>query len=120
MWGDLVAGKPRLENTLGVDAREMKADMYLKMFKQSTDLDHPCRIPGSAFLRCLKANFASQEGDRDSKCGQAFNVFDACRNGIKQQQAEATDTAIAKQDIADQRAKGLFQRRTILLDTLSK
>mmetsp|Transcript_8200 Transcript_8200/g.19616 ORF Transcript_8200/g.19616 Transcript_8200/m.19616 type:complete len:186 (+) Transcript_8200:61-618(+) len=120
MWTQLVNGKPTLENSLGVDAREMKADMYLKMFKQSTDLDHPCRIPGSAFLRCLKQNFAGNDADRDSACGRAFGVFDACRKGIQQQQAEATDAALAKQDIADRRAKSLFERRSVLLDTLSQ
>eukprot|EP00386_Alphamonas_edax_P001859 GDKI01005624.1.p2 GENE.GDKI01005624.1~~GDKI01005624.1.p2 ORF type:complete len:144 (-),score=37.74 GDKI01005624.1:693-1124(-) len=52
MWTDLVNGRPELEDQLSVDAREMKADKYLQMFKEATDLDHPCRIPG----RCRAAD----------------------------------------------------------------
>ena len=52
IWGDLVHGKPELEDSLSQNAKAMKADMYLSTFKSSTDLDHVCRIPGIAvFLR---------------------------------------------------------------------
>ncbi|CAJ1452480.1 unnamed protein product [Effrenium voratum] len=36
MWSDLVQGKPELEDTLSSNAKQMKADMYSKMFKEST------------------------------------------------------------------------------------
>ncbi|CAE8615074.1 unnamed protein product, partial [Polarella glacialis] len=51
MWSDLVQGKPELEDSLSSNGKQMKTDMYTKMFKDSTDLDHPCRIPGAAYLR---------------------------------------------------------------------
>eukprot|EP00392_Amoebophrya_sp_AT5.2_P011041 g11116.t1 len=46
IWGDLVCGKPTLDKGLSENARVMKAEMYLKTFKDATDLDHLCRIPG--------------------------------------------------------------------------
>merc|ERR1719273_1999526 len=57
MWSDLVQGKPELEDTLSTNARQMKADMYLNTFKDSTDLDHACRVPGSQYLQCVQSNF---------------------------------------------------------------
>merc|ERR1719199_1891798 len=47
LWSDLVQGKPELEDSLSSNAKVMKADMYTKMFKDSTDLDHACRVNGS-------------------------------------------------------------------------
>merc|ERR1719329_2124312 len=38
MWSDLVKGKPEIEDSLSGNAKAMKADMYTKMFKDSTDL----------------------------------------------------------------------------------
>ena len=46
IWGDLVGGKPELEAGLSDNAKAMKADMYLQTFRNATDLDHVCRVPG--------------------------------------------------------------------------
>mmetsp|Transcript_85246 Transcript_85246/g.153532 ORF Transcript_85246/g.153532 Transcript_85246/m.153532 type:complete len:188 (-) Transcript_85246:110-673(-) len=119
MWSDLVQGKPELEDSLSSNGKQMKTDMYTKMFKDSTDLDHPCRIPGAAYLRCMSENFKEKTTTREMKCMPSFGIFDACRKGIMQQQAQALESALIKQDIADRRAKALFERRSILLDTQS-
>merc|ERR1712061_606376 len=97
----------------------MKADMYTKTFKDATDLDHPCRVPGATYLRCLTENFKEKSKTRQMKCMSDFSEFDACRKGMLQQQSQALENALVKQDIADRRAKALFERRAILLDTLS-
>merc|ERR1712113_745836 len=110
LWADLVQGKPELEDSLSANAKAMKADMYLKTFKDSTDLDHPCRVPGSAYLRCVQDNFKDQIKTRQMKCLPNFNTFDACRKGVLQQQAAALENSLVKQDIADRRAKALFER----------
>merc|ERR1711920_888869 len=94
-----------------------KADMYTKTFKDSTDLDHPCRVSGTTYLRCVSENFKEKSKTRQMKCMADFTSFDACRKGILQQQAQALENALVKQDIADRRAKALFERRAILLDT---
>merc|ERR1711972_856342 len=117
LWNDLVQGKPELDDALSTNAKAMKADMYTKTFKDATDLDHPCRIPGSTYLRCLSENFQDPSKARQMKCLPSFSTFDACRKGVLQQQATALENAMIKQDIADRRAKALFERRTILLDT---
>merc|ERR1712187_1017226 len=115
-WNDLVQGRPELEDSLSANAKAMKADMYTKMFKDATDLDHPCRIVGSTYLRCVADNFKEKSKTRQMKCMADFSSFDACRKGIMQQQAQALENALVKQDIADRRAKSLFERRSILLD----
>merc|ERR1711904_557945 len=56
LWSDLVQSKPDLEDSLSTNAKQMKADMYMKMFKDSTDLDHPCRASGVEYLRCVQEN----------------------------------------------------------------
>merc|ERR1712117_362526 len=117
MWSDLVQGKPELEDSLSTNARQMKADMYMSTFKDATDLDHPCRVPGSQYLQCVQSNFKDTSKNRQMKCTSLFSTFDACRKGVMQQQAQALESALVKQDIADRRAKALFERRSILLDT---
>merc|ERR1712061_150395 len=117
MWSDLVQGKPELEDSLSTNAKQMKADMYTSMFKDSTDLDHPCRVSGSTYLRCIQESVKDSATSRNDKCLSLFGAFDACRKGILQQQSQALEGALAKQDIADRRAKALFERRGILLDT---
>lgn len=117
LWGDLVKNKPELDESLSANAKQMKADTYMKMFKDSTDLDHPCRLQGVGYLRCLQENFKDAVRTRSMKCMPLFTDFDACRSGILTQQAQAVETALVKQDIADRRAKALFERRSILLDT---
>merc|ERR1719409_1257965 len=119
MWSDLVQGKPELEDCLSANAKAMKADMYTKMFKDATDLEHPCRLPGSEYLRCMQDNFKDASKARQMKCNSMFSSFDACRKGVLQQQAAALDASLVKQDIADKRAKALFQRRSILLDAMT-
>mmetsp|Transcript_126703 Transcript_126703/g.253223 ORF Transcript_126703/g.253223 Transcript_126703/m.253223 type:complete len:187 (+) Transcript_126703:105-665(+) len=117
LWSDLVQGRPELEDTLSTNAKAMKVDMYMKTFKDSTDLDHPCRIPGSQYLQCVQEGFKEKAQVRQTKCLPTFNTFDACRKGVLQQQAAAMENAMVKQDIMDRRAKALFERRSILLDT---
>merc|ERR1719409_734125 len=117
LWGDLVQNKPELEDTLSTNAKQMKANMYMKMFKDSTDLDHPCRLPGTGYLRCLQDNFKDPTNTRAMKCQTVFSEFDICRKAMVSQQAQAVETALVKQDIADRRAKALFERRSILLDS---
>eukprot|EP00401_Gymnodinium_catenatum_P055604 CAMPEP_0117487202 /NCGR_PEP_ID=MMETSP0784-20121206/15872_1 /TAXON_ID=39447 /ORGANISM="" /LENGTH=189 /DNA_ID=CAMNT_0005281839 /DNA_START=72 /DNA_END=641 /DNA_ORIENTATION=+ len=119
LWNDLVRGKADLEDSLSTNAKAMKADMYTKMFKDATDLDHPCRISGSVYLRCISENFKDTSKTRQTKCSPDFSVFDACRNGLLQQQSQALEHAMTKQDIADRRAKALFERRAILLNTMT-
>ncbi|CAK0857403.1 unnamed protein product [Prorocentrum cordatum] len=117
MWSDLVQGKPELEDSLSTNAKQMKAEMYTTMFKDSTDLDHPCRIPGSVYLKCLQDSVKTTEKNRSAKCLPLFGTFDACRRGVIAQQKSALENSLVKQDIADRRAKALFERRAILLDT---
>merc|ERR1712039_1011439 len=119
LWSDLVQGKPELEDALSSNAKAMKADMYSKTFKDSTDLDHPCRVSGTTYLRCVSENFKEKSKTRQMKCMADFSSFDACRKGLLQQQAGSLENALVKQDIADRRAKALFERRSILLDTQS-
>merc|ERR1712039_816332 len=109
LWSDLVQGKPELEDSLSTNAKQMRADMYMKTFKDSTDLDHPCRIPGSSYLRCVQENFKEKAKTRQMKCLPTFSTFDACRKGIMEQQASALESSLVKQDIADRRAKALFE-----------
>eukprot|EP00397_Hematodinium_sp_SG-2012_P064581 GEMP01091639.1.p1 GENE.GEMP01091639.1~~GEMP01091639.1.p1 ORF type:complete len:186 (+),score=55.45 GEMP01091639.1:242-799(+) len=119
LFGDLVHGKPTLEESLSTNARVMKAELYLKTFHNATDLEHPCRIPGSSFLRCLGDNALGTSASRDAKCGNYFSAFDSCRKGLLSQQAQGLERSMMNQDIADRRAKALFERRSILLDTIS-
>mmetsp|Transcript_16888 Transcript_16888/g.44656 ORF Transcript_16888/g.44656 Transcript_16888/m.44656 type:complete len:190 (-) Transcript_16888:158-727(-) len=119
VWNDLVQGKPELEDSLSANAKLMKAEMYTKTFKDATDLDHPCRTAGSTFLRCVEENYKDAAKTRKMKCLPHFSTFDACRKGVLQQQAQALENSLIKQDIADRRAKALFERRSILLDTKS-
>lgn len=100
MWSDLIQGRPELEDTLSVNAKQMKADMYMNTFKDSTDLDHPCRVAGSQYLQCIQNNFKDMAKNRQMKCLSMFNTFDACRKGVQQQQAKALENALVKQDIA--------------------
>merc|ERR1712113_1332599 len=109
LWSDLVQGKPELDDSLSTNAKAMKAEMYTKTFKDSTDLDHPCRIPGSNYLRCVQENFKEKSQTRQMKCLQLFKDFDGCRKGVLQQQSQALENAMVKQDIADRRAKALFE-----------
>merc|ERR1712151_487481 len=117
LWNDLVQGKPELEDSLSSNAKAMKADMYTKTFKDATDLDHPCRVAGSTYLRCVQDNFKDASKTRQMKCLPMFSTFDACRKGVLQQQSTALENSLVKQDIADRRAKALFERRAILFDT---
>lgn len=116
MWTELVQGKPDLEDSLSVDAREMKVDMYEKMFKQAADLENPCRIPGTAYLRCLRDTLGDTQSARRSSCLNAFSSFDACRKGLLQQQSASVENSLIRQNLADLRAKALFERRAVLLD----
>eukprot|EP00922_Rhytidocystis_sp_ex-Travisia-forbesii_P050830 GHVS01075510.1.p1 GENE.GHVS01075510.1~~GHVS01075510.1.p1 ORF type:complete len:200 (+),score=37.97 GHVS01075510.1:64-663(+) len=116
MWQELVNGKPDLDDKLGQDAREMKGDMYMKMFKSSTTREHICRVPGVAYLRCLSDNTKLTQADRSPICSSAFRALDACRTSCLRQQATATQNSMARQDLEDARAKSMFERRNVLLD----
>merc|ERR1719343_1891033 len=96
LWSDLVQGKPEIEDSLSTNAKQMKADMYLKMFKDATDLDHPCRVPGSQYLQCVQGNFKDASKNRQMKCIGLFGSFDACRKGVMQQQSQALESALLK------------------------
>eukprot|EP00747_Dinoflagellata_sp_TGD_P058017 gnl/TRDRNA2_/TRDRNA2_150924_c0_seq3.p2 gnl/TRDRNA2_/TRDRNA2_150924_c0~~gnl/TRDRNA2_/TRDRNA2_150924_c0_seq3.p2 ORF type:complete len:190 (-),score=63.44 gnl/TRDRNA2_/TRDRNA2_150924_c0_seq3:72-641(-) len=117
LWSDLVTGKPELDDCLSSNAKAMKADMYSDMFKNATDLDHPCRVSGSQYIRCLQDNYKDASKNRQMKCMSFFSTFDACRKATLAAQAKALEDASVKQDIADRRAKALFERRSILLDS---
>merc|ERR1712048_650765 len=118
LWSDLVQGRPELEDALSTNARQMKADMYTTMFKDATDMDHPCRVSGATYLRCLQENFKEPSQGRRMKCLPSFTTFDACRKEMLSKQGSAVESALIRQDIADKRAKALFERRSVLLDTL--
>ncbi|XP_058515688.1 uncharacterized protein LOC131479119 [Ochotona princeps] len=118
LWQDLVYGKPDMEDSLSFDAREMKVDMYTKIFTQAADLENVCRIPGVAYLRCLRNNIEASQSSRGSACVNAFSSFDACRKGLLQQQATAIGNRMVMQNMQDLRAKALFERRSVLLDLL--
>jgi len=119
IWGDLTQGKPEVEESLSKNARIMKSELYLKTFQNATDLDHPCRTSGVAYLRCLGDNALSQENVRDSKCNALFPAFDQCRKEIIERQKTNLERSLTNQDIADRRAKALFERRSIILDTIA-
>merc|ERR1712054_326330 len=89
LWNDLVQGKPELDDSLSTNAKQMKGDMYMKMFKDSTDLDHSCRASGVGYLRCLQENFKDPSTGRKMKCLPTFTTFDACRKTVLDQQATA-------------------------------
>eukprot|EP00405_Crypthecodinium_cohnii_P005222 CAMPEP_0194759336 /NCGR_PEP_ID=MMETSP0323_2-20130528/12395_1 /TAXON_ID=2866 ORGANISM="Crypthecodinium cohnii, Strain Seligo" /NCGR_SAMPLE_ID=MMETSP0323_2 /ASSEMBLY_ACC=CAM_ASM_000346 /LENGTH=187 /DNA_ID=CAMNT_0039679999 /DNA_START=76 /DNA_END=639 /DNA_ORIENTATION=- len=117
LWSDLVQGKPELEDSLSSNAKQMKADMYMQTFKDSTDYDHPCRVPGSEYLQCVQTNSKDTSKSRQLTCASLFSQFDACRKSMLSAQTKALETSLVKQDIADRRAKALFERRTILLES---
>ena len=119
LWSDLVQGKPELEDTLSTNAKQMKSEMYSSMFKDSTDLDHACFVSGSTYLRCLQDNYKELSQGRRMKCLPTFTAFDACRKDMQAKQAGSVETSLVRQDIADKRAKALFERRSVLLDTLT-
>merc|ERR1719460_363941 len=68
LWNDLLQGKPELEDSLSSNAKQMKAEMYMTTFKDSTDLEHPCRLDGVSYLRCLQDNFKDAGKSRMMKC----------------------------------------------------
>lgn len=111
LWTDLVAGEPRLEDSLSIDAREMKADMYIKMFREAADLESPACAPGLRYLRCLKNHRADTHARRTEACRGPFEAFDAARKALLMQQANATERAMVQQNIGDLRARSLFERR---------
>eukprot|EP00919_Chromeraceae_sp_WS-2016_P004138 GHVR01009919.1.p1 GENE.GHVR01009919.1~~GHVR01009919.1.p1 ORF type:complete len:246 (+),score=61.79 GHVR01009919.1:95-832(+) len=117
-WEDIVYGKPQLEDQLSIDARKRKADRYLEMFTQSTDLSHPCRMPGVGFLRCLTRHHEGSSEERNENCLHEFAAFDACRSGLKMQEKASIAHSSNVQELNDKRAKRLFERRCHLLNTL--
>lgn len=64
MWYDMVNGKPELEDTLSIDAKEYKCDQYMDLWNSSTTVDNPCRLVGSIYFRCLKNNYTLNQKDR--------------------------------------------------------
>ena len=114
MWRDLVIGKPGVEGQLSNDAQTRKIETYQSIFDGATDGDHPCRSSGMTFLRCLD----SHRSESEKNCVSEFSQFDACRADIITQQRNAIDTKLVQQDVEDKRAKSLFERRQVLIDTL--
>ncbi|GIX64115.1 myosin heavy chain, putative [Babesia caballi] len=118
LWSDIVKGRPELEDSLSVNAREMKADMYMDIFTQSCDLDHACRLPGSKYFQCLQQNFGLDRTARSKLCESAFGVFDACRKSLQLQQNAHLQAALKRQQLKDDEAKALFQKRMELMKKL--
>ncbi|EUD68093.1 hypothetical protein C922_01705 [Plasmodium inui San Antonio 1] len=119
LWHDIVNGKPTLEDTLSLDAKEYKADMYSKIWENSTTTENPCRLVGSIFFRCLKNNYHLMEEEREGTCMHSFVNFTNCRKALKLQQANNIRTALTKQNAEDTHAKALFERRSALLEKLA-
>jgi len=115
LWGDLVTGKPSIDESLSSNAKVMKAEMYLTTFQNSTDLDHPCRESGVSYLRCLNDFALEEPTKRSTRCDRFFPAFQACRQKMLQQQQDGFRQAMIRQDTADRRAKALFDRRNVLL-----
>jgi len=111
MWRDLVIGKPSVESSLSEDTKTRKIELYMDMFDKATDAENPCRPSGMTFLRCLEKS--------TGECAESFTAFDACRADLLKQQRDAIDSRLVQQDVEDKRAKSLFERRQVLLDTLS-
>ncbi|GAW80334.1 hypothetical protein, conserved [Plasmodium gonderi] len=120
LWYDIVNGKPELEDTLSLDAKEYKADLYNNMWNNSTTVDNPCRLVGSIFFRCLKSNYHLKESEREGTCIHSFMNFNNCRKALKLQQANNIKNALTNQHVEDTHAKALFQRRSELLDKLDR
>ncbi|CDR95484.1 hypothetical protein, conserved [Babesia bigemina] len=132
MWSDIVNGRPELEDSLSVNAREMKADMYMDIFTQSCDLDNACRLPGmrrrfainlragSKYFQCLQEHFSLKSADRSQRCGESFTAFDSCRKMLQLQQNSHLQEALKRQQLLDDEAKALFQKRMELMKQLSK
>ncbi|KJP87444.1 hypothetical protein AK88_02876 [Plasmodium fragile] len=120
LWHDIVNGKPDLEDTLSMDAKEYKADMYNQMWHNSTTSENPCRLVGSIFFRCLKNNYQLTQNEREGTCMHSFSNFTNCRKALKLQQANNIKTALTKQHAEDTHAKALFQRRSSLLEKLAE
>eukprot|EP00918_Siedleckia_nematoides_P035843 GHVU01077870.1.p1 GENE.GHVU01077870.1~~GHVU01077870.1.p1 ORF type:complete len:201 (-),score=33.71 GHVU01077870.1:13-615(-) len=111
MWDDLVNGEPSLEDKLSPEAREMKADMYMRMFKGASDVSHFCRIPGVDYFKCLQRNFRASHAERTSACFPQFTSFATCRVAVKEEQQAAVRQAEADQDMEDRKAAVSGQRR---------
>ncbi|ORM40511.1 uncharacterized protein BXIN_2140 [Babesia sp. Xinjiang] len=118
MWSDIVKGRPELEDTLSVNAREMKADMYMDIFTRSCDLDHVCRLPGSKYFQCLQQNFAVDRNTRSGRCESAFEAFDTCRKGLQLQQNSHLQESLKRQQLQDDEAQALFYKRMELMKKL--
>ncbi|VEV56094.1 conserved Plasmodium protein, unknown function [Plasmodium vinckei vinckei] len=116
MWYDMVNGKPELEDTLSIDAKEYKSDQYIDMWNSSTTVDNPCRLVGSIYFRCLKNNYTLNQADREHKCIHSFMNFNNCRKALKLQQANNIKNSMIKQNTEDNIAKALFERRSKLLE----
>ncbi|CAD2103170.1 hypothetical protein YYG_02809 [Plasmodium vinckei petteri] len=116
MWYDMVNGKPELEDTLSIDAKEYKCDQYIDMWNSSTTVDNPCRLVGSIYFRCLKNNYTLNQADREHKCIHSFMNFNNCRKALKLQQANNIKNSMIKQNTEDNIAKALFEKRSKLLE----
>ncbi|CXI35345.1 conserved Plasmodium protein, unknown function [Plasmodium berghei] len=116
MWYDMVNGKPELEDTLSIDAKEYKCDQYMDLWNSSTTVDNPCRLVGSIYFRCLKNNYTLNQKDREHKCIHSFMNFNNCRKALKLQQANNIKNSMIKQNTEDNIAKALFERRSKLLE----
>ncbi|OEH79505.1 hypothetical protein cyc_05502 [Cyclospora cayetanensis] len=89
-----VALEPKLEDSLSVDAREMKADLYMKMLREAADLESPVYAPGLVYLRCLKDNRTDTHANRSEVCQSKFEAFDSARRTLLTQQENATESVM--------------------------
>uniref|UniRef100_A0A3B0N7Z3 Uncharacterized protein n=1 Tax=Theileria annulata TaxID=5874 RepID=A0A3B0N7Z3_THEAN len=109
LWHDIVKGKPELEDELSPNAREMKADKYLDIFRRSCDYDNECRLPGSNYFRCLQDNFKTTSSERNELCLTSFNAFDECRKKLLDTQQRLVEQSLKRQEEQDNKAKVCFK-----------
>lgn len=114
MWRDLVVGHPVVEGALSKDAQTRKVELYTDMFDKATDAEHVCRPAGMTFLRCLDSFKTTAE----KECAAQFSGFDQCRGEIISAQKESINSRLVAQDVEDKRAKNLFERRQVLIETM--
>lgn len=114
MWRDIVIGHPVIESSLSRDAQTRKAELYTQMFDNATDAEHICRPSGMTFLRCL----SEHKSEAEKACASQFTAFDQCRGEIITAQKDSINSRLVVQDVEDKRAKSLFERRQVLIETM--
>ncbi|XP_053993178.1 uncharacterized protein LOC128884120 [Hylaeus volcanicus] len=116
MWNDLTQEKPFISCQLSYNAQLMKAEMYMTMFKNSTNITHPCRQSGVSYLQCIKNSLPiTSLDDKQNQCDRLFDTFALCRTQLADLQKKNLDSSLRNQDIEDTMAAELFRKRHELL-----